>query len=114
MPNLQITAAGRKRVASDDFAKCLVHVIGQAAATGIPEEFVLTYVAMNLILDETNFVELPAEREGALVADFVNANHKEIRATLQRVLMSPAYLAHAVECFGMEVLDEYLAALPQA
>jgi hypothetical protein len=112
VPNLQITAAGRKRVASDDFAKILVHVIAQAAETGIPEEFVLTYVALNLTVDETNVVELPAEREGALLADFVNANEKEIRATLQQVLVSPAYLAHALECFGTEALDEYLATLP--
>jgi hypothetical protein len=111
---LQITAAGRKRVASEDFAKCLVHVIGQAAATGIPEEFVLTYVAMNLIVDDTNFVELPAEREGALLADFVNANEKEIREALSRVLMSPTYMVHAIQCFGTAGLDEYLAQFPQA
>jgi hypothetical protein len=57
---LQITAAGRKRVASDDFAKCLVHVMGQASAAGLLEDVALTYVAMNLLVDETNFVELPA------------------------------------------------------
>ena len=114
MADLQITAAGRKRVQSDDFAKTLVHVIGHAGATGIPEEYVLTYIALNLIVDETNFVELPAEQEGALIAAFVKANLDEIKNTLQRVLVSPAYIAHAVQSFGTDGLDEYLAQFPAA
>jgi len=117
VPNLQITAAGRKRVASDDFAKCLVHVMGQAREVATPEDFiatVLTYVAMNLVVDGTNFVELPAESESAVLAEFVNANLKEIRATLQRVITSPAYIVHAMQCFGTDGLDEYLAQFPQA
>jgi hypothetical protein len=122
VPNLQITAAGRKRVASDDFAKCLVHVVGQASNYPDPEvgsHMVALYVALNLAVDETNFVAIPAaaptdEAEAKEVTDFMNANDKEIRATIQRVLTSPAYIVHAMQCFGTDGLDEYLAQFPQA
>jgi hypothetical protein len=122
VPNLemQITAAGRKRVQSDDFAKTLVHVID--AAGGYPMDYgfqlVATYVAMNLLVEEGNFVEMPApagsEAEAAALCAFMNANDKEIRAALQHAMSSPAYLAHAIACHGTDGLDEYLAQFPQA
>jgi len=128
--NLQITAAGRKRVASEDFAKTLVHVIDAAddgmrvsqisalqAGTGKPLDcgfqLVASYVAMNLLVDETNFVELPAEGDKAATAmcDFMNANDKEIRAVIKQTISSPAYIAHAILCHGYEGLEEVLAEL---
>jgi hypothetical protein len=54
------------------------------------------------------------EAEAAALCDFMNANDKEIRATLQQVLMSPTYIVHAMQCFGTDGLDEYLAQFPQA
>src|SRR5690349_15808203 len=67
---LQITQAGRRRVASADFAKTMVHVIEQAtvmAAQGAPLEdtfdVVVTYLAVNLLVDDNNYFELPAGKE---------------------------------------------------
>lgn len=90
MDKLQITEAGRKRVASDDFAKCLVHVIQQACEM-TPERsfhFVVGYVALNLLVDETNFVAIgpPGTDEATALADFMNANDDEIRAALRRTM----------------------------
>jgi len=117
--NLQITAAGRKRVQSDDFAKTLVHVVDAAAAHPLGLHLVTTYVAVNLLVDDANVVELPAgsgtdEAEAAALAAFMNANEKEIRAALQHAMSSAAYLAHAIELHGTEGLDEYLVQFPQA
>lgn len=102
---LQITEYGRKRVASDDFAKCLVHVIAQASETVSPPEamaLVEVYTAMNLVVSEEGFVEVPANRheEAEALTEFIDKNVEEIRKALANTMTSGAFLTHAFEVAG--------------
>ena len=103
---LQITEYGKKRVASDDFAKCLVHVIQLASDKkhDLGDAFtgVATYVAMNLAIGKNNVVELPSGDEGAVLSAFMEENDAVIRETIHCVMASTTFLSHMLETFGME------------
>jgi hypothetical protein len=100
---LQITEYGKRRVASEDFAKTFVHVMahaGEKRESGMPEEAMFTlvasYVAKNLIVDKDGVFRLPAGRKGEKVlARFMNENDQFIKDTILQTIHSPAFIRHA-------------------
>jgi hypothetical protein len=103
---MKITEYGKQRVASEDFAKCLAHVLKGVSESGLPMpmqfDLVATYTATNLIIDENRGFSLPGnDDEGAAaLAQFMDENDGFIRDTIGRVLQSPAFLQHVGDLFG--------------
>lgn len=102
---LEITEHGRKRVASDDFAKMMVHVVAEAGSRKDGFTLMATYVAMNLVVDKHNRFDLPAGKEaGAVLHDFMVENDRTIRDTINKVTQSAPFMLHAVETFGLDAV----------
>jgi hypothetical protein len=103
---MEITEHGKKMVASEDFAKCLVHVV--EAFKHHDRETMLSgvslYVAAALATDDNNVVSIPSNQDEAKVfAAFMNENHALLKETIHNVINSPAFLAHALPRLSIKV-----------
>jgi hypothetical protein len=90
----QITESGKKRVASDDFAKTLVHVLASGKSIEQGFDMAYLYTAANLAVDEHGFVECRADEELCI---FAQENDELIRETIRTVVASPIFMLHALD-----------------